>query len=76
MSKQKKKRKPIARYQVMWGEMGSQEIYDTVGKRSFDGGGEAERLVNELIAELNRLDREWGDYLTERLADRIKKSRE
>ena len=68
------KRKPPARYQVMWGEMGSQEIYDTVGKKSFDGSGSAERLVNELIAELNRLDREWGDYLTERLAERIKKS--
>ena len=44
------------RYLVTEGEMGSQEVLDRKTGKTF--WGDAERMVNELIKELNRLDAE------------------
>ena len=44
------------RYIVTDGEMGTQEILDQKTGKTFWGDGE--RIVNELIKELNRLDKE------------------
>jgi hypothetical protein len=44
------------RYIIVAGEMGSQELLDRKTGKTF--WGDSEKMVNELIKELNRLDAE------------------
>lgn len=46
------------RYKVMVGEMGTLVIVDSWTAKEFDGNGDTEQLVNDLIDEMNRLARE------------------
>lgn len=50
------KAKTKARYIVILGEMGTDEILDTQTHREFCGS--SEDMVNQLLAELNRLNKE------------------
>jgi hypothetical protein len=50
------KTKTKARYIVTLGEMGTDEILDTQTHREFCGS--SEDMVNQLLAELNRLNKE------------------
>lgn len=65
------KAKTKARYIVTLGEMGTDEILDTQTHREFCGS--SEDMVNQLLAELNRLNKEEIGILKAEV-DRLRKA--